>query len=588
MDAISTGVVSARHGIPTRRSLHDYQSRLEFARGRRMPVTPTTHGMLVRTGTTPVLLVAPHAGRRHPERHPWSEGSIRVNDLHTGDLTMELADRLDATALVNADIDRNDIDLNRIRQVRTQAPWFLDLLCETLTDLRRRHGTATVLFIHGWNVGNPIVDVGIGSAAAKSPRENDRRPSTDPEFLSRSIGTFRQACEQQGIETGVGWRYPATNAGNLVQLFTGHHLQSADARVRQVAHVGMDANAAQLELSIPLRWPGPWRRRLVDACIRAFGRATTTRTPPQPSAPSTSPAASTGPPGRIGLQFQCADASVAGLAVFEVGSMASGRLLVLPAGEGLYLFTGEAPATKPGGELTVGPLTLSSHSSGHLTLTYEGPLLGFPDRTPFLDLETGLARAHVAEARLRLRLSPLEPARAPARSTQRPFGFSPGFTRVTGSLHVSPPSGPGPHPTLLGTSPSPIVGSGFIEDRSAALREGTRAIATIPGHPEGALRLLWRQGQAPRVHLGDDLSVFDLAPDAIQIRGDLSEDGAPLVELPAPWSGTPGATLRTTRDRAVPIIRQGVDGRVIRYLLAFCEFESAGHPAGAGWVEVSS
>jgi len=268
--------------------------------------------------------------------------------------------------------------------------------------------------------------------------------------------------------------------------------------------------------------------------------------------------------------------------------MASGRLLVLPPGDGLYLFTGETPATSQTADMTVGRLALSGRSDGPLALTYDGPLLRFADRTPFLDLEAGLAGARVAEASLQLDLSPLEGARAHVGDNQPPFTLPGGFALITGSLRVSPPGAPGKQTALPEASSSAIIGSGFIERRGAPSREGARVIATVPGHPAGALRLLWRQGEAPRVHLRGAPSGFALPADSVHVRGDRSGNSGPLLELPAPWSRTPGATLRTTRERRVPIVRQGAGGRVIEYLLAFCEFESAGEPAGAGWVEVST
>src|SRR5271163_3865515 len=104
-------------------------------------------------GLGPLLLIAPHGGRAGPAAratlHP------KVNDLETAAITRELADRTSASALINFAMDRNELDCNRLAQVAGRAPWLLDLIVDRITAIIERHGRATVLLIHGWNVIEP-------------------------------------------------------------------------------------------------------------------------------------------------------------------------------------------------------------------------------------------------------------------------------------------------------------------------------------------------------------------------------------------------------------------------------------------------
>ena len=67
-----------------------------------------------RTGKRPIVLVAPHGGERAREIRR-GDG---MNDLYTAELCHELAGRLDAYAVVNEGLDRNDVDLlGRSREI---------------------------------------------------------------------------------------------------------------------------------------------------------------------------------------------------------------------------------------------------------------------------------------------------------------------------------------------------------------------------------------------------------------------------------------------------------------------------------------
>src|ERR1700719_2753158 len=101
-------------------------------------------------GRTPILLIAPHGGRAgqaaRARLHP------RINDLHTAEITRELARRLDAHALINIAMDRNLLDCTRVEDIARKAPWVLARLAERVAQIAGRHGRVLILVIHGWNV----------------------------------------------------------------------------------------------------------------------------------------------------------------------------------------------------------------------------------------------------------------------------------------------------------------------------------------------------------------------------------------------------------------------------------------------------
>src|ERR1700726_3288849 len=97
---------------------------------------------------SPLLFIAPHGGRAEPRTR--SMLNPKVNDLHTADITRELATRMGASALINVATDRNRIDCNRLSQIIERAPWLLELIAERVGAIVERHGRGTVVLIHGW------------------------------------------------------------------------------------------------------------------------------------------------------------------------------------------------------------------------------------------------------------------------------------------------------------------------------------------------------------------------------------------------------------------------------------------------------
>src|SRR5437870_2054477 len=222
------------------------------------------------TGAAPLVLVAPHGGRRDAARRPWGSGPLKGNDLHTAALTAELAAATDASALINSAADRNDVDLNRVSAAHDRAPWFLERLADVLAATLARHGRATLLTVHGWNVGQPVVDLGLGCTPGPDPFAVGPEAAVSPAFAATAVRTLVNACASRGIGATVGARYPARARENLLQLFTRRYAGDARGLVAALASMAPAVDAVQLELGIPLRWPGPWRTRFVETCRQAL------------------------------------------------------------------------------------------------------------------------------------------------------------------------------------------------------------------------------------------------------------------------------------------------------------------------------
>jgi len=252
-------------------------------------------------GERPLVLVAPHGGRRDPARRPWGHDRLRMNDLHTASLTAELAALAGAAALVNDEHDRNEVDLNRVSEANDRAPWFLERLADLLESALAGRGRVTLVTVHGWNVVQPAVDVGLGCAPASEPFAVGPGSAVSPAFAARALPRFVAACAERGIAATVGARYPARARENLVQLFTPRYREDRRPLVRALAALAPRVDALQLELGIALRWPGAWRRRLLEACAAALPALLA---PLDGEPPPTGPlGAAAAPPGACRLEF---------------------------------------------------------------------------------------------------------------------------------------------------------------------------------------------------------------------------------------------------------------------------------------------
>src|SRR5688572_5364737 len=212
----------------------------------------------IRRGASPIVLVAPHGGRRSSDDLRLPNGKrLKINDLHTAELAAELAERLDASLLANCELDRNELDLNRISAIARSAPWFLAELAALVSAALERHPTVEILVIHGWHVVQPKCDVGVGvSLGAEAEGESAaERLTVSPAYLRSRLGALRARLEARGIEVAYGERFPASHPENLLQLFRGAGLERLSPALADAA-AGGRIQAVQLELGIPLRWQG--------------------------------------------------------------------------------------------------------------------------------------------------------------------------------------------------------------------------------------------------------------------------------------------------------------------------------------------
>jgi hypothetical protein len=473
---------------------------------------------------------------------------MRMNDLHTATLTAEIAAATGAAALVNEELDRNDVDLNRISDAHDGAPWFLERLHELVATAIAQHGRCTLLTIHGWNVVQPAVDVGLGCTPGPDPFAAGTAAAVSPAFAADALRAFADACAAHGISTTVGARYPARARENLLQLFTRRHRGDPRPLVRALADLGRQVDAMQLELSLALRYPGPWRDALRAACLAALPSL---HAPGAAAATGAPAAGAADPPGRA-LRLQLTAPAASGLvAVDRVGA----RFLLFPPAGGLFLYTGERTGVEA--PHAVGPLVVEPRGGGGLALRFRGPMLRFPDTTPFLDLEAGLARADLVDADVQLDVHPDHTTIGGAE-----------FGRAAGTA-------------LIDGSPLALDGDAFFADEEAggpwprlraAFRVGPRdAIAVTLGLADGeASGFLCRAGVHVPIAAG---------------RVVLGADGAPLDRFRLSLELASGERLEVEAHavQRLPVIR-AVRSTPIRIEFAACRL--AGDDGPAGWCEL--
>jgi hypothetical protein len=358
-------------------------------------------------GDGPVLLVAPHGGRRPRVDATAPPANLKVNDVYTAELTRELAARLRATAIINHGCDRNLLDLNRISQVRRRAPWFFELLGDEIEAVLAQHAQAEILFIHGWNVGQAKCDIGIGTCETPGGlvTPDGARLAVTQRFLEDRIMPLRAALEERDIATFLGVRYPASHANNLVQAFTARAPSAehspAERRLAAWAAAGR-LQAMQLELGVPLRWPGPRRERLLDCLVSQFG-APEDRPSSLDRATSDQGARDQSSETRraFSLQFYDPAADIGLLAgIGPIGNeTTAARLLLFLGGQRVALFTGERT---PARGLLVEPLHFESDEGG-TTLRFAGPILQLDDGATYLDLEAAFAASTLTDMAVEVR-----------------------------------------------------------------------------------------------------------------------------------------------------------------------------------------
>jgi len=380
-------------------------------------------------GEAPILFVAPHGGRRAQVDATAPLPRLRVNDIYTPEVTRMLAGALDAGCVLNTGMDRNVLDLNRISHVRTQAPWFLTLLTQEIAHIIVRHGRVELVFVHGWNTGQATCDIGIGAVETPSGLHvpDGAYLTVNEPFRRQRIDRFRAACGRARIRAALGERYPGSHRNNLLQLFTPRAAQIDHPCAQRIATWVAEGriNAIQLELGIPLRWPGAWREQFVAALVESFAGAAA----PQSAAPVLQ-LKSRDPELRaeaVALQFYDAGADVGMVAgIGPAGPrVTGGRVLLFLGGQRVALFTGEELHADGQG---VGPLRVSRCGNA-MRLDFSGPMLRLDDAAFYVDLEAALVRSQLVDADVQVEFAPTG---TPTAAATAQFGVLRGFIAVGG------------------------------------------------------------------------------------------------------------------------------------------------------------
>lgn len=496
-----------------------------------------------------------------------------MNDIYTPELTRLLAARLDAGYIINTSQDRNQLDLNRISQVHRQAPWFFSLLAQELDAILARHSTAELLFVHGWNIGQPKCDVGIGAVEAGTTLTvvPGAHITVSEAYCREYLAALRACCSAVGISFSIGERYPAGHRNNLLQLVSVRGCEIEDPAAQRIAAWATAGriNAAQVELGIPLRWPGPWRDRFIQAFLNsraprdqhradtvARGGAAPHSGPlrlgrPEAAAPPVAPSAA-----RRGAALQFYDPR-ADVGVFagsgRIGSHSTaGRLLLFLGGQRVALFTGEEAHRHA---TSVRPLEFTANAAG-LRLRFAGPMLHLDDAAAYIDLEAALAASDIQENEVDLSFEVFHAGDAPFGAQ---FGAIHGHVRVGRQQHA-------------------------IDARGFANAGGLRA-STL--QPQTMITAAFDSGGVLSRRAGDELTAWHftaaaaapLPSERLVVCCEDDADRVTAIELhtaaPPPLSAAPLSRMRILR---------GVGGSYLRVTFGIARF-AWGQQAGYGLYE---
>ena len=543
-------------------------------------------------GDSPLLLIAPHGGHAgaaaRATLHP------KVNDLHTAEITRDLAARLNATALINSAMDRNLIDCNRIPQVAERAPWMLELIADHLARIVDRCGRATVMLIHGWNIIEPRIDFGLGVRR----HGEELRPvgsahvSASDEFIQGPLSSLADKLRGVGITPTYGMRYPAGGVHNLVQAFTERHRESEISSLGKISAIASEGivDTVQFELSVSVRLPGPLRDLCIDAISETFSPEpqntaaidtgiSVVRTPRPAARPA--PIAA---PTRVGIEFYDPDARVGAMASFDLGTPGFGARIMMIVGERrVILCTCEGTTRREPGRLSLGPLSLGVVGE-KLVLGYAGPAVVVPDGSTYLSIERALATGILdPDARLRLEVplasSDFDPSvlfaeklqDSAVRNATPLFATARGEATLEGrdySLKAS--SRTGVSFTGLGSqrfSERRMLWALFDGDTATPQALELRDIDSDDGVDLRTARLL-KRGQWLSLSL-DDLVIETSAPESLPGRVD------------AVASSASGGSVRLSGQPVafVPLSRPGPNGSRIYTSLGFGIFQAGTHSA---------
>jgi hypothetical protein len=416
---------------------------------------PVPEYLTLRQGTRPVVIVAPHGGRRH---RPIRRGD-GVNDLETAAIACEMAERLDAHAIVNHGLDRNEIDLNRITHLTDRAPQVLALLSRAIDAASRGGRVPLVLFVHGWNMVVPCCDVGIG-VRRRAGEITGRFPTLSRARFDSTIAAMEEELAQRGVSASIGRRYTASGRDNAAQLFSGRHAAHENPTVAALSLLAIDerVDAAQLELGIPLRWKGRLRDALIDGLVAALlreaepsarrasnggGAATSSVVSPdsdEPRAPvprvsggweiDARPRDAAVGPAEPAYALQAVLDPEAGLATFcgveSTGprSMAARFSLVFTDGS-MMLLVGEGEwSGVPGHYQLEGFDWRATEDGARIEVRLRAQMIRYPTHDAYLDLEQGLAGSRLEDADVHLVAEALSPEHARLRGRVVTLGKS--------------------------------------------------------------------------------------------------------------------------------------------------------------------
>jgi hypothetical protein len=478
-------------------------------------------------GHAPTLLIAPHGGRAgqaaRARLHP------RINDLHTAEITRELAHRLGAAALINRAMDRNALDCNRVEDIARKASWVLEVIADRVARIAGRDGRVLILVIHGWNVIQPRIDFGLGARqrGGRLQPVSSAYITASEGFINGPLAHLCAGLETAGIVPTFGLRYPAAGRQNLLQIFTPRFAQARLEPLRTLA--GLSAagaiDAVQLELSVALRWPGALRETTVGLLADTFSTRPAMRAVKAPMVVrrphndtprvKDNAKAVAGAPVRFGVEFFDPSCAIGVMASMDLHGGGGARVIVLLADGRVALCTAEGKLELRRNRLTRGPIQLCADGR-HVSVEFSGPVLVVPDASAYLRMERALAAGGVDYATLKCDLA-LEHSTGPICFDPQFFHTGRrriGFGNATGAITLE-----GVHRPLraLGRVGISFLGQperqfvsraslwGYFNERSARAVEARLEHTAHDGQIENALILPGNDGvecRLERLHTG--------------------------------------------------------------------------------------
>ena len=277
-------------------------------------------------------------------------------------------------------MDRNHLDLNRLSQVSANAPWFLEMILERLADIVARHRHATILVVHGWNVIQARVDLGLGLR-----RHGDQLRPPGAARVSASDAFIHGAARRTGRRSSA--RMESSPA-------SGCDIRAAARRICcRRSPIGISRARLPLCANYP-RWRRGirsmrcnWSFQSRSGCPANCAGDASRRSVRCSAIPRSETARATRDGKLVSRPIACAESTRSGktcdntcdadagrrssysihqrkLARWRVSisaRAASGaRIMMLLAGGRVALFTGEGKPTRDGNRLSLGPLALES------------------------------------------------------------------------------------------------------------------------------------------------------------------------------------------------------------------------------------